>query len=152
MRIAGGVIAIVVGIIQVIIAALAVFAVEAVDMADLPDISELTQEQIEQAAESAGMTPEEFQAQFEDIGSAIGWITWVFLIVSIVVVILGIMICASKSPSNGMILAIIGLVLVILAIVWWSGILGLIWNALILLAGILGYMGAKNDSQAVGTV
>ena len=139
MRIAGGVIAIVVGVIQTILMALATLftsGVETLTDAAQEGGSERTEEQAPAAAEMA-----------EAVGS-IGWIFWVLLIVSIIVVVLGIMICASKNPTNGLIVAVIGVVLLVLAIVSSGDILSIIWNALIVLAGVLGYMGAKQESAA----
>jgi hypothetical protein len=140
MRIAGGVIAIVVGVIQTILMALATLFVsgaETLTEAAQEAGAELTEEQQAAAAELA------------DAAGSISWIFYVLLIVSIVVVVLGIMICASKSPTNGILVAVIGIVLLVLAIISGGDILSIIWNALIVLAGVLGYMGAKQESTAV---
>jgi len=143
MRVAGGVIAIVVGVIQTILMALAVFATDAID-------SGLTAENQQQLEEAAAGGDANAQAALDAMAAVgdVGWTLWIFLIVSIVVVILGIMICASKNPMNGLILAVIGVVLIVLSIIWSAGILSILWNALFLLAGILGYMGAKQQSAA----
>lgn len=143
MRIAGGVIAIVVGVIQTILMAIAVFATDAMDTV----LSETDRTQLEEAAAGGDTNAQAALDAMAAVGD-VGWTLWIFLIVSIVVVILGIMICASKNPMNGLILAVIGVVLIVLAIIWDAGILSILWNALFLLAGILGYMGAKQQSTS----
>lgn len=142
MRIAGGVIGIVVGVIQTILMALAVFGAEAVQT----EIDDAQRQQLEEAAAGGDANAQAALDAMAAIGD-VGWYLWIFLIVSIVVVILGIMICASKNPMNGMLLAVIGVVLIVLAIIFNAGILSILWNALFLLAGILGYMGAKQQSS-----
>lgn len=144
MRVAGGVIAIVVGVIQTILMALAVFASEAIDTAA---VDAEARQQLEEAAAGGDETAQAALDAMASMGD-VGWYLWIFLIVSIVVVILGIMICASKSPSNGLILAVLGAALVVVAIIFSAGILSILWNALFLLAGILGYLGAKQQSAA----
>lgn len=147
MRVAGGVIAIVVGVIQTILVAIAVLFVSAVDTA-------LQSEEAQQALADAQATEEgaAAAAAVSEAAGALGWIAWVMLIISILVVVLGIMICASKSPTNGMIVGIIGVVLLVLSIIQGGDIiLPIIWNGLIILAGVLGYMGAKQDSTAPAT-
>lgn len=141
MRIAGGVIAIVVGVIQTILMAIAVLFSGVAD-----EIVEAAQEAQVEAGEAADPAA---AAAISEAASAIGWVAWVLLIVSIVVVILGIMICAAKNPTHGLIVAIIGVVLLVLAIVQGGDILlPIIWNGLIILAGVLGYMGAKQENTA----
>lgn len=142
MRVAGGVIGIVVGVIQTILMALAVFGAEAVQT----EIDDAQRQQLEEAAAGGDANAQAALDAMAAIGD-VGWYLWIFLIVSIVVVILGIMICASKNPMNGMLLAVIGVVLIVLAIIFNAGILSILWNALFLLAGILGYMGAKQQSS-----
>ncbi|MGF1627421.1 MAG: hypothetical protein ACFCVH_21280 [Alphaproteobacteria bacterium] len=143
MRVAGGVIAIVVGVIQTILMAIAVFATDALDTA----LTDTDRTQLEEAAAGGDANAQAALDAMSAVGD-VGWTLWIFLIVSIVVVILGIMICASKNPMNGLILAVIGVVLIVLAIIWDAGILSILWNALFLLAGILGYMGAKQQSTS----
>lgn len=142
MRVAGGVIGIVVGVIQTILMALAVFGAEAVQT----EIDDAQRQQLEEAAAGGDANAQAALDAMAAIGD-VGWYLWIFLIVSIVVVILGIMICASKNPMNGMLLAVIGVVLIVLAIIFNAGILSILWNALFLLAGILGYMGAKQQAS-----
>ncbi|MEZ5667036.1 MAG: hypothetical protein R3F55_06325 [Alphaproteobacteria bacterium] len=141
MRIAGGVIAIIVGIIQTILTALLVFGTQMIDEA-------MQSAEGQQAiADAAGGDAEAAAAMTSEVVSTLGWVAWVALIVSIIVVVLGIMICASKNPVNGIIVAIIGIVLLVLSLIQGGDVLlPIIWNGLIILAGVLGYMGAKKDS------
>ncbi|MCB9958512.1 MAG: hypothetical protein H6843_07925 [Rhodospirillaceae bacterium] len=129
MRIAGGIIALVVGLIQLIISATAAFFVDVAG-----DI-------VQAAAES---NQQQVEAQ-EAMASAAIWV-YVSLAVGLLTFIFGILAIAQKKPSNGMVIIVLGIVGVVMAILGGGGIIGLLWPGLIVLAGVFAFIGAKQPA------
>ena len=136
MRIAGGVIALIVGIIQTIVSALAVFAVGVVSSL---------------ADSAAGANAQTAQAVAEAQGTVAAVTFWVYisLAVGLLTFVFGILALSQKTAINGVVIIVLGAVGVVMAILGGGGVLTLLWPGLIVLAGLLAFFGAKQQPATV---
>ena len=149
MKIAGGVIAIVVGVIQFIISALAVLFTEGVSaVTDASGAVEQAQNRIAEL-EAQGASQAEIDAARSaldmldtTVGAAVT-LSWIFLLIGLATFVLGIMVLSMRSQPVGLALAAVGIVGVVIAVVLGGGLGSLVWPGLIVLAGVLGWLGAK---------
>ncbi|MCA8934481.1 MAG: hypothetical protein KDA49_18515 [Rhodospirillaceae bacterium] len=128
MRIAGGIIALVVGLIQLIFSATAAFVVDVAG--DIVDAAAESNAQIEAAA---------------SMNSAAIWV-YVSLAVGLLTFIFGILALAQKKTFNGLVIIVLGIVGVVMAILAGGGVIGLLWPGLIVLAGVFAFLGAKQTA------
>ena len=149
MKIAGGVIAIVVGVIQFILSAIAVLFTEGVSaVADAAGGVEQAQNRIAEL-EAQGASQAEIDAARSaldmldtTVGAAVT-LSWIFLLIGLATFVLGIMVLSMRSQPVGVALAAVGVVAVVIALVLGGGLGSLVWSGLIVLAGVFGWLGAK---------
>ena len=133
MTIAGGVIAIVVGVIQTILAAIAAWFTGAASQ-----IVEAASDGTEASAELAAATQ--------------GAVVWAYLSLAIglATFILGIVVIVQKKQGPAAILLAVGVISVAIALFNFVAVFQLLWPGLILLAGILAFLGTKNSAARAG--
>ncbi len=126
MTIAGGVIAIVVGAIQTILAAIAAWFTGAAS-----SIVEAAGEGTEAGAELAAAAQ-----------GAVLW-SYISLFIGLATFILGIVVLVQKKRGPATVLLAVGVVSVLIALINFVAVFQLLWPGLILLAGILAFLGTK---------
>ena len=126
MTIAGGVIAIVVGAIQTILAAIAAWFTGAAS-------------QFVEAASDGS------QAGADLAAAAQGAVLWSYLglILGLATFVLGIVVLVQKKRGPATILLAVGILSVLIALINFVAVFQLLWPGLILLAGILAFLGTK---------
>ena len=127
MTIAGGVIAIVVGAIQTILAAAAAWFTGAAS----------------QIVEAAGDGTEAGADLAAAAQGAVFW-SYVGLIIGLATFVLGIVVIVQKKRGPATILLGVGILAIVITLINFVAVFQLLWPGLILLAGILAFLGTKD--------
>jgi hypothetical protein len=158
MRMAGGVLGIVVGVIMFVRAGLAVLDTEELMTGELALRAQ--ERQVEEMRNTAGVTEEQLAAAEEALEATraayqSGFITFAWSLVEVVggvvVLILGVAICVSRSAVPGILMGVVALVLMAFAIMWWPGLFDPVLVLVVLLAGIIAHRGARQARMAPAT-
>ena len=125
--------AIVVGVIQTILAAIAAWFTGAASQ-----FVEAASDGTEASAELAAATQ-----------GAVVW-SYLSLAIGLATFILGIVVIVQKKQGPAMILLAVGVISVAIALFNFVAVFQLLWPGLILLAGILAFLGTKNSAAQTG--
>ena len=153
MKVAGGVIAIIVGLIQLILSAIAVLFTEGMSaVADEVNLEEARNRLAELEAGNASQAEiDAARTALELLDTGLGTaatLSWIFLLIGLATFVLGIMVLSMRSQPVGAALAVVGIVGVAISIVLGGGLTSIIWSGLIVLAGVFGWLGAKPQTAA----